>query len=524
MRKKKLSFLMSVLGACLLFTFATFCSESSLETKIKVESGLNEKEYSAYRKSVEEKIKKDPKITNYSFGKDFFFGAGTSAQQVEGNCTNNTWSQHEKNKDSKGNLWVEQESGLTCDQCTHYKEDVQRIKALGLDVYRFSIEWSKIEPKQGEINKEAMQYYVNLCKELVANGIKPCITLHHYTDPSWFMDLGGFEKKENIKHFVNYAQTVYKELHEDVFLWFTFCVEGYVSKAYLLGTMPPYKQNKQTMCEVTAHILQAHVETYDALKVIDKQPMIGIIKNIYQIDPWSTWNPLDRLASSIAGKLMDDGFYSFFSTGTYAVNIPCMVNVKYTNNHANKTLDFIGLSYYSHAYMKNFKRVLDPNEIKTDNPNYTVYPYGYYRAIKTINEKIAKPLNIPIVLNENGIGTTDDELRAVFTEQYLCSAAQAKQEGCNIIGYIHWSFMDNYEWGTFSKKYGLYSVDFASKDRTRTLKLSGAYFRDLIKRVKKDESYCSKKVYVEENNNSNKKVALTACAAIAAVVVYYWLR
>jgi beta-glucosidase len=116
-------------------------------------------------------------LAETSFPKDFLWGAGTSAQQVEGNCTNNSWYQAEL----EGKF--PDVAGIACDHWNRYKEDVQLLKSAGLNTYRFSVEWSKIEPREGEFDEAALQHYQDVVDELVKNGIKPCITLHHYTDP-----------------------------------------------------------------------------------------------------------------------------------------------------------------------------------------------------------------------------------------------------------------------------------------------------------------------------------------------------
>lgn len=404
----------------------------------------------------------NPQEKSLHFPSNFVWGVATSAQQVEGCHLNNSWTQWELD----GN--VKEPCGTTCDHWNRYKEDIKLIKALGANTYRFSIEWSKIEQKPGIFDEKALDHYEAVCDELVANGIKPAVTLHHYTDPIWFMDKGGFEAIKNSTYFVDFCAHVFARLHKKVAFWFTFnspC--GYAANGYYRGATPPGKKSMQLSAEVFKNVLETHVQVYQRLKAMPggEQSRIGILKNIYQLEPYCSWNPLDCKACSFGSQLQNTCFYDFFTTGTYKVYIPWMVNVTYTNKRAPKSLDFIGLNYYGHTYMKNFSICTPKDEEKTQNANYTLYPEGMYQAIAEISEKIAEPLHIPIYITENGIATNDEAKRDRFYRRYLYAISKAIEDGYDVRGYITWTLMDNYEWGTYKKKYGLYKVDFATQER-----------------------------------------------------------
>lgn len=415
-----------------------------------------------------------------TFPRGFLWGVGTSSHQAEGNCTNNTWSLWEKEKGLEL-------SGKASEHWEHYKDDVQLIKNLGVDAYRFSIEWSKVMPRAGEFDELALQHYVDLCNELNAQGIRPCITLHHYADPIWFAQLGGFEKEENIHYFVEYAAKVFKKLHGKVALWFTFnAPEGYCYKGYFLGNAPPAKKDMNLMVHTLKNVLEAHVQAYHALKALYPHEQIGIIKNIYQHDPYYKLSPIDRIGCWIRSSLLDTGFFSFFSTGTYYVYIPFKAHCKFTNEKALGALDFVGINYYSHTYVHNFTPQSSALEEKTDNPTYTIYPEGMARAIKEVSDKLARPLGKPMYITENGIATTDDHKRSSFIQSYLEIIAQACRDGYDVRGYFHWALLDLYEWGTYNKRYGLYAVDFNTLERT--LRPGAQRYIDIIKHAKEEHT------------------------------------
>lgn len=403
-----------------------------------------------------------------AFPEDFLFGLGTSAYQVEQDCNNNTWSNFwQGHTDQDGSDFVP--AGNACEHWTRYKQDLRLLKATGANTYRFSLEWSKIMPSPGVIDEAALRHYEEMCQEMMRLGIKPVITMHHYTDPVWFMKLGGFADENNIQHYVKYCEIIFDRLHPYVHLWLTFnSPSGYALPGYFSGTKPPAKKNMQLAIEVLKNILEAHVQVYHSLK---KRPggqdaRIGITKNIFHIDPWNVYNPLDWLKASVAKKLVDTCIYDFFTTGTFNVSIPFKVSVKHTNKLAAESLDFIALNYYSHNYVSATWMGPDPDGVTTDTDRYTIYAEGLYRAIKELSHNVAFKLAIPIYVTENGIGTSDDDKRELHNRRYLWILSQAVNNGYPVKGYIHWSLMDNYEWGTYRPRFGVYHVDFTTQART----------------------------------------------------------
>lgn len=455
---------------------------------------------------------------------EWLWGTATAAHQVEGHHRNSQWCLFEAQPDKNGTLQepaalpdgrrallsggVTEPFGVGCESFKHLDGDIQRMKDLGVNTYRFSVEWSEVIPEQGKINYAKLAEYKQMCQKLIAAGIKPAITLYHYSEPIWFFNLGGFENANNIRHFVDFCQEVYKELHEYVYMWFTFnAPEGISSEGWLVGQKPPAKKNMDLMAKALHNVLEAHVAVYRALKALPsgKESRIGILKNIFQLDPYDAANPLDQLASYFGTDLVDESIFRFFKTGEFYTNvprgikttkvmgIPVPVGIKYpiekqTNEYiknGGKCLDFIGLNYYGHAYMKMFKPTRQSiPDIEPDIPShdrYTIYGEGLNRALHTLSEKLAQPLGIPMYVTENGIGTEDDNLRILQSERYLYGLARAVNDGLDVRGYIHWSLLDNYEWGKYKKFYGLYHVDRSTPALTRTKKAGAAHFEKVVK-------------------------------------------
>lgn len=425
----------------------------------------------------------------------WLWGVGTSAGQIEGNCTNNQWKLFEGALIDGKKI---EPAGLACNSWAHEDADIQRMKELGVNSYRFSIEWSKVMPSPNVFDWQIIKRYKKFCKKLLANDIQPVVTLYHYTEPIWFYELGGFEKKENICHFENFCKTVFKKLYKQVYLWVTFnAPEGVAVQGWLKGMKPPAKKDIDLMANVLHNLLEAHVQVYQTLKALPegKNSKIGIIKNILQLDAWNTYNPLDLIACYFGTDIIDSSIYKFFTSGAFTIKSQDLKNLAFLNfnktpvnsfiKNGNPCLDFVGLNYYGHNYVNNLKAIREPNsqiEIPTANSKYTIYAEGLYRALKELSVNLAKPLNIPIYITENGIATHNDEHRELHNKRYLFTLALAIQEGIDVRGYIHWSLMDNYEWGSFDTAYGIYGVDFKTQERSKEPRSGAKYLINVIKK------------------------------------------
>ena len=199
---------------------------------------------------------------NIWFPKNFLWGCVDSALQTEGIVTaggktvKNSWTEFEKT------LYGDRGVGVACERWTRFKEDFALLNDIGMNAYRFSVDWSKIEPQQGVFDHEAMQHYVDVVDELLSLGITPMLCVFHHACPLWFMQKKGFEKKENIKYFVNYATYLFKHLHNKVKFWIIFNeVVAYAFEGYFRGKYPPGKNSLSLAGKVILNQLNAHVAT-----------------------------------------------------------------------------------------------------------------------------------------------------------------------------------------------------------------------------------------------------------------------
>jgi beta-glucosidase len=426
--------------------------------------------------------------SNSDFPKSFLWGSATAAHQVEGNCINNNWTKWEKTPSRHGYTFLhkKQPAGLACDHWNLYEKDIQLMKELGLNAYRFSVEWSKIEPVENQFDHSAIEHYSLMIDKLLENKITPMITLHHFTHPIWFEKLDAFEKEENIKYFLRFAKLIYKEYQDRVQY---FCVINepavYTVQGYFTGIFPPEKQNLYLAAKVLKNLIKAHVRVYQELKGLPEgnSCKIGFVKNLTQIKPWRNYHPVEKIFAWFSNHFYNDLILQCLKTDTFKCRIPILHFLNERIHGASNSFDFIGLNYYSHNFLK-FHLVKRPhfipeyplNEPKTDMP-FTMYPQGFYDALKEIST-----LGKPIIVTENGIADVKDTLRAKWIKEYLSQLRRALNDGMDIRGYFYWSLMDNYEWAEgYHMKFGLYEVDFATQERK--LREGAKMYRKIINGV-----------------------------------------
>lgn len=435
---------------------------------------------------------------NIYFPKDFLWGVATSEYQNSGavNCPDSNWASWESTKfdDGKPHIERNEKSGVSSDFYNKYFQDIQNVKKdLGINSFRFSIEWSKIEPQEGIFDAEALNHYSEFCDYLLAHDIVPMITLHHFTHPQWFEDKGAFERKENIEYFVRFSKKVFELLSDRITLWCTINEPNiYAFQGYVRGVFPPGKTGmggkllptvNHLAVTVLKNLMLAHVEVYNALKEMPygKRAQIGIVHQYLKFEPYGVLNPFEYLPGSILGLnyFLNDVLINFYETGVFKFQsyTPC-IDLKYKAD-GKKCMDFIGLNYYSRALV-----AIRPghevsscyeHEIMTDMP-YAIYGEGLYQAI----EKMAK-LKMPIYITETGISDAKDDRRGMFIKQYLYAASKAIAKGHDLRGFYYWSMTDNFEWDMgYNQHFGLYSVDL--KTQERKLREGAKYYGEVIKK------------------------------------------
>ncbi len=344
-------------------------------------------------------------------------------------------------------------------------EDIALLQELGCNSVRFSVEWSAIEPEPGVFNEVVLNFYERYCDALIAAGIQPTVTLHHFTHPHWFDVIGGFEKEINITYFVRFCKVVFSRLNNKVALWYTINEPTvYSFMGYILGMHSPGKTMHFTLAgTVLKNLLLAHVRVYQELKKLPggQQAQIGIVHQLLRAQAYSEWSPFGKFTAWFLNFCAaHKQTKKFLETGIFEYKIPGIVNVQTHCPEAPQSYDFIGINYYSRVVTGITGPTCFPNEVMTDM-EYAIYPDGIYNAIAEM-----ATLGVPMYITENGIPDAKDEHRAEFIKNYLKKVHEAVLDGYDVRGYFYWTLMDNYEWDRgFTQKFGLYQVDLTNLNR-----------------------------------------------------------
>ena len=410
----------------------------------------------------------DIKLENLNFPADFIWGVATASHQIEGN-NNNNWTQFEEQEHKTP-------SGDACDHWNLWREDHNLLTELGVDSYRFSIEWSRIEPNEGEWNEEAIEVYSKMIDSLIAKGIEPMITLHHFSHPVWFEEKGGFYKTENLPYFKAYCARIFPYFSDRVAKWCTVNEPDVFSiMGYHMGMFPPGKRSPIKAIRVMKNVMIAHGEVYHELKRQNPSCYIGLAKNVTIFDPYRRWNLLHWLTTFALNYIWNGAIISALKRGRMFGS-----SVKIVKSSA----DFIGLNYYTHVLTSPFL----PQTTEIDLPSreheivtefgYPMYAEGLVRATKWLGK-----LNLPIEITENGVADGEDSLRPNHLKRHLWMIAELIEQGVEIKSYYHWSLMDNFEWAEgYTMRFGLYHVEY--ENQTRTLRESGRIYQQIIKQSK----------------------------------------
>lgn len=440
-------------------------------------------------------------IDTKQFPENFQWGIAMSAYQYCGasQFPYSNWAAWEKLQGK-----VQDESGYACEHWNRYHEDISLLEELGVNAARVSIDWSIIEPQEGEFDYQALEYYKNYCSAFNEKGIALMATLHHFVHPEWFDTLGGFENEDNIKYFVRFCRLIYDHLGDKIDSWCTINEPTiYVLQGYFRGVFPPGKINPWLGFKVLRNLMKAHTEVYYALKELakDKEISIGFSHAYLKFEHHNFWNILERIPGYLFNYILNDTVLEFCKTGTFKISpwVPKLLSAclpkgieyitpsffSYKTPMGKKSIDFFGLNYYSRVVTRHVPTLANPfnmlplcydGEIMTDMP-YAMYGKGFYNAIADV-----ATIGVPIYITENGLADAADTRRKQFLQEYLGALQQALDENYNIKGYYYWSLLDNYEWDMgYDKRFGLYEVDFNTQKRT--LREGSKYYQEFIKQA-----------------------------------------
>ncbi len=437
-----------------------------------------------------------------NFPKDFIWGTATASYQIEGADLEDgkgpsIWTEFTH---KPGNIHNDENGDVACDHYHRYKEDVELMEELGVNSYRLSLSWPRIFPEgRGRANQKGIDFYDKLFDELLSKNITPFVTLYHWDLPLKLQkDINGWENRDIVNYFTDYAAFVFEKFGDRVKYWITlnepFC-SSHLS--YFFGEHAPGLNDPKKSFQVAHHLLLSHGESVNRFRKIVEDGKVGLT-NV------STWvekadeNVPDE-AIILANQFTNDWFYLPPAKGKYPEEFWNLLESNKLSPEVkpgdmekiNAPVDFWGVNYYTRQRIERnpdsfFGYDVAKPVLETTEMGWEIYPQGLTNFLKMAYERYN---NKPLYVTENGMADKDipvegkihDKRRIDYIEKHINAVLDAINDGVDIRGYFLWSLMDNFEWAKgYSKRFGLIYVDYENEQK-RIPKESFYYYRDFLK-------------------------------------------
>lgn len=426
-----------------------------------------------------------PEDTKPEFKKDFLWGASISGHQVEGGV-HDQWTVWElshaaqlaktaekrvswmpawnrvKNQATKPDNYI---SGRGVDHYNRYSDDFKLLKKMNLNSLRFSVEWSRLEPQEGAWDDEAIEHYRKYISELKEQGIVPVLNIWHWTHPVWFEELGAFKVKKNLTYFDRFVSKLMEEYGSEITYYITinepnnYAVFGYFSPDPTSAmNWPPAERSKSGFLKAYWHLVLAHRRAYKIIKNHKPAAQVGIASTLANIQAKDSHDMLDTVSTKIMRYFWNWWFF----------------------RRIRKQQDFVGINYYFTTYYDGLFKQSNPSQPISDVGWY-MEPEGLYPLLLRAWAHYKKP----IMITENGVADAKDEYRRWWIEETIVAMERAMSQGVHLIGYFHWSLLDNFEWAMgWWPRFGLVEVDRENGMR-RTVRPSALWFGERIRKLSK---------------------------------------
>ena len=393
-------------------------------------------------------------LKDFTFPDNFIWGSSYAGHQVEGNNKFNQWWDREQEGKT------EQKSGMACNSYELYETDARLVQELSHQAFRTSVEWCRIEPHMGEFNAEAAEHYIRFFASLKEKGIKVFATLVHFTHPSWFEKIGHFKKRENLSYFERYLEYIVPKIAPYVDIW-------NVMNEFNMG-------NDEDRINSKTNSVVFHALGYRVIKKYSKAP----VSSAHALVQYMPYRPYDEWDNMLA-KLFDmrDNEYFFHAIRTGEIIYPGRDVI--VAPEVKDTVDYWSINSYT-------RDMVDCRRARGNGDKYIhknldiigrkffaneMYPECMIANLDRLRDKA-------VFISENGCACHNDDFRIVYLSLYLSAIYEAIKMGVNVIGYMHWSLLDNFEWGSYVPTFGLCSVD--SKTFKRTPKNSAYFYKEII--------------------------------------------
>ena len=418
------------------------------------------------------------------FSKDFLLGAATAAHQVEGNNTNSDcWAMEHMEHTSYAEPSLD-----AVDHYNRYEEDIKLMADAGLNTYRFSLEWARIEPLEGQFNEDAIEHYRDVIRCCKANRIEPIVTLHHFSSPIWLIGKGGWEAESTVSDFARYTRYVIEKLGDE--LHYVCTINEANMGLQIAAIAERYK--RQMMAQMAQAQATGGKDDADGTVQVginlqkmmaDQQAAAEENRKVFGVEKVENFTSMRTKEGDIlvmkahqAAKAVIKELAPHIQVGLTLSLHDMQVAEAGGEPFAEKEWedelthylpyiqddDFLGVQNYTRSLFGPNGVLPYPEGAEMTQMNYEFYPEGLEHVIR----KVAEDFKGNLIVTENGIATNDDSRRIAFIEKALAGVENCIKDGIPVKGYCHWSLIDNFEWQKgYSMTFGLISVDRATQTR-----------------------------------------------------------
>jgi beta-glucosidase len=449
----------------------------------------------SYRRRRDDTLLQLPEARTFTFPEEFTWGSATASHQVEGDNTKSDWWRFERRAGNvKGfNEFPEFGQRYKSDHWRRFPEDIRMMRSeLGLSGYRFSLEWSRIEPVEGQFDQEAIARYVEMCGLMRENGIRPLVTLFHWSSPDWIWDheseeTSGWYEDRIVDRFARFCAEVVPKLAEHVDQFVTLNEPNiFLYGSYSEGILAPgHKRKDEELLPIHRRLLRCHVEAYKIIKDARPDAEVGIAQQLCPFESRSRWNPLEAWVAAKVEQGFSWSFLDSIHTGRLYFNTRSGKRYKEPVAGLEGTADFSGINFYERMLVRvpGGLKIHGAHVEHDHHSGKEIWPKQIHtRSFVDMLQRVHERYRLPIYITENGSANPDDTKRQQFLRAHLRALGHAIEDlGIDIRGYYYWSLLDNQEWADgFVPRLGLYDVNFA--DGERSLRESGKQYAEVIRR------------------------------------------
>ena len=408
-------------------------------------------------------------MASFSLKDGMELGTASAATQIEGGTLDHSWMHWAR----LGRVKDGTSPARADDHYSRWQEDDQRMADMGMRIARIGVEWARIEPTEGTFDQAAIDHYVEEVRWLNEHGIKPLVTLHHFTNPMWFERMGAFEKRANLPYFLRFVTRVVQALGAEVTEYLTINEPNvYAALGYLFGVWPPGEKRFFKAMRVMAVLTAAHAQAYQLIHALQRgmgirDTRVSFANSVHIFAPQNPNKFADRFGAYFARRCLHESLSVAMMTGVFRWPVRNLAGTPKGNY-----CDFIALNYYTRTTMEGM-RSAERKGVPVNDLGWEIYPQGIVEAARMLYRIRA----LPIYVTENG--TCDN--RDLFRSRYLFDHLQAlSQSNLPFKRYYHWCFLDNFEWAEGeSARFGLVHVDYETQKRT--VKQSGKFFAEILR-------------------------------------------